>query len=278
MVSPNEPAHGLLARLGRTLPVALPVMAGYVVIGLPAGILSAQCGLSPWMAFLMSATYYSGAGQFMLSNLWLAGQPALAIAASISLVNMRQLLYSCSFAPRFKGVSAPLKTLFSATVTDESFGVNVDRFAQDRAWTPADATAVNLWSMGAWAAANGLGAAAGDLLALPTDVASFAMTAIFICLLLCQTASLTTVVVAGGAMAATVACKLLGGGSVAVVVGAVVGVALGVLLDRDNAPADEKPIGAASAIPDAGGRDGRGPRAVEPLAVETPRPDGGARP
>ena len=64
---------GLRARVARALPYALPVMAGYVAIGIPSGILEAEVGIAPWMALFLSATFYTGAGQFMLSNLWLAG-------------------------------------------------------------------------------------------------------------------------------------------------------------------------------------------------------------
>lgn len=232
----------VLSALKRALPVALPIMLGYVVIGVPAGILEAEIGLTPWMAFMLSATYYSGAGQFMLSNLWLAGQGPLAIAASISLVNTRQLLYSAAFAPRFAKEPKGVTALFAATVTDESFGVNTERFAVDPQWGAADACAVNLLSLLSWASANALGGAVGDLLAMPTEVASFAMTAIFVCLLLTQVFSGPKVSGAVMAALATVLCKVVGAGSVAIVCGAVAGVLTVVALDRE--PRDTEDDGA----------------------------------
>ena len=77
--------------------------------------------------FLLSALFYSGAGQFMIPNMWLAGSPLASIIASVSLVNTRQMLYSAAFAPACKGVRKRLAFLFSATVTDESYGVNTAR-------------------------------------------------------------------------------------------------------------------------------------------------------
>ncbi len=226
----------------RTLPAALPVMLGYVVIGIPAGILEAQMGLNAPMAFFLSATYYSGAGQFMLANMWIAGQSPLSIALSISLVNLRQLLYSASLAPRLATTPAPLKALCTATVTDESFGVNTSRFAQDPTWSAADATLTNILSMLAWATANALGAIAGDILPISTAVASFAMTSIFICLLLTQTFTTPILLVVTVSALVVIGCKLAGLGSMAIVTGALAGVAAGVILDiHQNPSAAEKP-------------------------------------
>ena len=74
-------------------------MAGYVAIGLPCGIMESQIGLNALMAFIVSVTFYSGAGQFMIDGMWLAGSPVASIVASVSFVNTRQLLYSAGFAP-----------------------------------------------------------------------------------------------------------------------------------------------------------------------------------
>lgn len=234
---------GVGTHIRRALPHAAPIMAGYVAIGIPCGILEAEVGIAPWMALILSATFYTGAGQFMLSNLWLAGQPLYAIAASISFVNLRQLLYSAAFAPRFQKVRRGLAALFALTVTDESFGVNMDRFAASEEaavmsgdaglypWDAADATCLNLLSMSAWALANCVGALVGAALAIPTAVASFAMTAIFICLLFGRTFERTTVLVGIVSAAGVVACKLLGLSQPAIIVGAVLGVAVGAVFD-----------------------------------------------
>ena len=84
---------------------ALPVMAGYLAIGVPCGIMEAQIGLSPWLAFVVSMTFYSGAGQFMVGGMQLAGAPAASIIASVSFVNTRQMLYAAAFRlilPRYE--------------------------------------------------------------------------------------------------------------------------------------------------------------------------------
>ncbi len=215
------------ADLSAALRAALPVMLGYVTIGIPCGVMAAEVGLGPAAAFLLSSTFYSGAGQFMMASLALAGTPIASMIASVALVSTRQLLYSAALSPYLASAPRPLATLFAATVTDESFGVNLDRFAADEAWGPERATAVNLMSMLSWAFANALGAAVGPALAIPTTVMSFAMTSIFVCLLVSRSWTFVTAVVVSVSVASVLLLKALGAGSVSVLVGALAGIAAG---------------------------------------------------
>ena len=212
------------------LPVALPIMLGYVAIGIPCGVLAAEVGLSPLAAFLLSATFYSGAGQFMMAALALSGTPVASMIASVALVSTRQLLYSAALSPYLARAPRPLAALFAATVTDESFGVNLERFASGKDWDERRATAVNVASMLSWAAANALGAAVGPALAIPTAVMSFAMTSIFVCLLAGQRWDGVTVTVAVVSVAGVIALKALGAGSLAVLLGALLGIAAGMVV------------------------------------------------
>lgn len=219
------------ADVAPALRAALPVMLGYVTIGVPCGVMASEVGLSPAVAFLLSATFYSGAGQFMMASLALAGTPLVSMIASVALVSTRQLLYSAALSPYLAHAPRPLGALFAATVTDESFGVNLDRFAADGAWTPERATLVNVASMLSWALANALGAAVGPALAIPTTIMSFAMTSIFACLLVARSWSAVTVVVVAVSAGAVVLLKLLGLGSLSVLLGALAGVAGGMLAE-----------------------------------------------
>ena len=72
------------AEVRQALLSAVPVMLAYVSIGIPCGVMEAQVGFTPLMAFLFSCTYYSGAGQFMVPNLWLAGTPLASIFLSVT--------------------------------------------------------------------------------------------------------------------------------------------------------------------------------------------------
>ena len=203
---------------------ALPIMLGYVAIGIPCGILCDSIGLNALQVFLLSALFYSGAGQFMIPNMWLAGSPLASIIASVSLVNTRQMLYSAAFAPACRGAKKRLSFLFAATVTDESYGVNVSKFAEGD-WSVGRATMVNLMSQSSWALSNVVGVLVGSAIGIPLAIASFAMTSIFICLLVTQKASAANAIAAATAVLGVFACKVAGLGGPAILIGALAGVA-----------------------------------------------------
>ncbi len=205
----------------------MPVMLGYVGIGIPCGIMENQVGLNALMAFIVSMTFYSGAGQFMVPGMWLAGQPLASIVASVSFVNTRQILYSAAFSQFFQKTPKPLTFLFSATVTDESFGVNLQRFFEGD-WDGVTATLVNLMCMTSWGLSNAAGVLMGGAIGIPTAIASFAMTSIFICLLATQKADAANLLVIGVSLVAVFTFKALGLAGPAILLGAVCGVVAGV--------------------------------------------------
>ena len=207
------------------LGAAYPIMLGYVGIGVPCGILCESVGLNALQVLLLSALFYSGAGQFMIPNMYLTGAPVASIVSSVAFVNTRQMLYSASLAPWCAGAPRWLAFLFAATVTDESFGVSIRRF-EEGGWTADRALLVNLFSQSSWAASNVVGVLVGSALAIPLPIAAFAMTSIFICLLVTQRLTSANVVAAGCAMVGVLACKLVGLSGPAILVGAVAGVAV----------------------------------------------------
>lgn len=204
-------------------------MLGYVAIGVPCGILSSSIGLDALQVLLLSVLFYSGAGQFMIPNMWLAGSPLVSVIASVSLVNARQMLYAASFAPWCERVKKRLAFLFAATVTDESYGVNTVRF-EEGDWSVSRATAVNLMSQASWTLSNVIGVLVGGAVGIPLAIASFAMTSIFICLLVSQKISAANIVAVAGAMATVYVCKSVGLEGPAILVGAIAGVAGAMLL------------------------------------------------
>lgn len=213
---------------------AVPVMLGYLTIGIPCGVMSAEAGLAWWQVLLVSCTFYSGAGQFMTASMLMVGSPLASLIASVALVSSRQMLYSAAFSPFFAEANKGQAALFAATVTDESFGVNLDRFEAGE-WDARRATILNLCCMVSWTAACVVGCIAGELIAVPVAVMSFGMTSIFICLLACQKWDGMTALVAVVAAAVVVVAKALGMGGVAVLVGAVAGVAAGIVAEAVRA-------------------------------------------
>jgi len=210
---------------------ALPIVLGYIAIGIPCGILSASIGMNALQVFMMCALFYSGAGQFMIPNMWLAGAPMASIILSVSFVNTRQMLYSAAFAPWCEGVSKKLAFWFSATVTDESFGVNMQEF-ENGGWSVQRATLVNLFSQTSWTISCVIGVLIGNAIDIPLAIAAFAMTSIFICLLVTQEITVPNIVAALFAIVGVFVCKLVGLSGPAIFIGAIIGVACAFIFSR----------------------------------------------
>ena len=213
------------------LHAALPIILGYIAIGIPCGILSASIGLNAAQVLLFCIFFYSGAGQFMIPNMWLAASPIASIVASVSLVNTRQMLYSASLAPYCQKAKKRLSFLFAASVTDESYGVNMSKFSQGN-WSVGRATMVNMFSQSSWTLSCLVGVLVGNIVEVPLAIASFAMTSIFICLLCTQKLSLENLSAAVFAFVGVVVCKIFGLGGAAILVGAIVGVVAAMLVHK----------------------------------------------
>lgn len=210
---------------------ALPIVIGYVALGIPCGILCAAAGLDIWMVILMSVFFYSGSGQYMIPNLFLAGSSPLAICASVALVSSRQTLYGSALVPFLQGVPRRLAVLCASNVTDESFGVNIERFHLGN-WRPSEAFLVNCFSQLSWIASNVIGVLLAGVLSIGTAIASFAMTSLFLCLMLIQKRTRDNVVAGIGAVLGVIACKLVGLSGPAILIGALIGIACGMVAGR----------------------------------------------
>lgn len=226
-------------------------MLGYVAIGIPCGILSDSIGLNALQVFLFSALFYSGAGQFMIPNMFLAGSSIASIVASVSLVNTRQMLYAASFAPHCEGARKRLAFLFAATVTDESYGVSTAKF-ESGDWSVGRAIMVNLMSQSSWALSNVIGVLVGSAIGIPLAIASFAMTSIFICLLCSQKLSVENAVAVVAAMVGVFVCKLVGLSGPAILLGALAGVVAAMAVSAARHSDSGVDAKAPSATEDAG--------------------------
>lgn len=208
------------------LSAAWPVMVSYVAVGLPCGVLAAKAGMGPLQSFVLALTFLSGGRQFMMSNLWLAGVPLGSIVASVAAVSTRFALYSASLAPYLEHFGRRSALAISCCYTEEAYGITLNKLASGAPWSAQDALALNLCVQLTWAASCAAGAALGTVVNVPTAIAGFAMTSLFIYLLYAQPHTRPTAAAAAAALTVA-ACKWAGAAGVAVPLAALVGVAAG---------------------------------------------------
>lgn len=222
----------------KVLAVAWPIMLSYIPLGLACGVLASKCGINPLMGFLMSVTLITGSGQFMISNLWLVGLPAFSIVASVAAVSLRFALYSASLSPYLKKASKRMSLALSYTLIEEAYGVTLSKLSEgEKSWTLRNALALNIVTILTWAVSVSAGSAIGAALDIPTAVAGFVMTALFVCLASSQLTSRGNVVAAVAAAVSVVVLKLVGLANVTVPLAIVIGVAAAFVAAGD-APAE----------------------------------------
>lgn len=217
----------MFARIVKT---AWPIMLSYIAVGLACGVLSAQAGMAWWMSAVLSLTIFTGSGQFMIANLWLSGVPPLSVAASVSAVSARFALYSASLAPYLKGASKAETLAVSGTLIEEGYGISLGKLAAGDDWGPVHATLLNVVLILTWTVATAAGTAVGSALSIPTAIAGFTCTSLFIYLLSSQRLSLGNAVAAVMAFIVVAAFKYVGLANVAVPVAAVAGVAVALVV------------------------------------------------
>ena len=211
--------------------LAWPVALSYIAVGLACGVLEAKAGMAPWMAFVLGCTFLSGAGQFMMSNLWMAGVPMTSILVSVATISSRFALYSASLAPQLSRVPRRLALGVCATLTEESFGINMTKLMNDDEWTESHALLFNIVLLFAWGGSCGVGAAIGVAVTIPTAVACFVMTSLFVFLLCTQKLSMPVAAAILVAFGVVALFKYAGLTAFAVPVAAVAGVAAALVVD-----------------------------------------------
>ena len=82
---------------------SLPVMAGYVVLGIGFGMVLENNGYGIWWAFAMSTFIYAGSMQYVTVSLLTAGEFLISTALTTLMVNARHLFYGISMIDKYKG-------------------------------------------------------------------------------------------------------------------------------------------------------------------------------
>ncbi len=165
--------------------ISLPIALGYIPLGIICGMLLNNAGLNPPLVAMMSFLVFAGSSQFVAASMLAHGAALSAIVMTTFIINIRQLIYSSSLSNHLTA-KQPLKIMvFSQFITDETFAINSRQY-NDGSWSDAEATLLGLFSNIHWVVGNLIGALFGKYLGIPAGVAGFALTSMFIILLVLQ--------------------------------------------------------------------------------------------
>lgn len=165
----------------------IPTLIGYISIGIAAGIVGAASNLSILEVTLLSALVYAGAAQFIICALLVSGSPISVIIFTTFIVNSRNFLLCMTLAPYFTKYSILKNIGIGALVTDESFGVAINKILKGEKINDHWMNGLNLTAYIFWILSCIVGATFGEWISNPEVLGlDFALTAMFLALLILQ--------------------------------------------------------------------------------------------
>lgn len=158
----------------------IPVMTGYLVLGFGFGLVLDDAGGNIWLALAMSGFIYAGSMQYVTIDLLTGGASLVSAALMTLMVNARHLFYGISMLEKYRGTGAAKPYLIFA-LTDETYSL----VCQEPLPVPPEQRGtycflVSLLDQLWWVLGTLLGAAAGTVLTISTEGVDFALTALFV--------------------------------------------------------------------------------------------------
>ena len=172
-----------LQALRAAFPHTVPILTGFLFLGMTYGVYMASLGFSWIYPTLMALTIYAGSMEFVTANMLLGAFNPLQAFAMTLMVNARHLFYGLAMLDRFRGLGwKKLYLIFG--MCDETFSVTCSTRAPegvDEGWFM---TFVTLLDQLYWVLGAALGGLCGSLLTLNTEGLDFVMTAMFVVIFL----------------------------------------------------------------------------------------------
>lgn len=160
--------------------VTVPVMMGYIPLGMAFGLLLSSL-LIPWYyAFYMSVFIFAGSGQFLALSLFASQATILEIGVATFLLNLRHTFYGLAMVSTFKNFSWKKNYLIFG-LTDETFALlktrEVDEKNREKIYL-----IITVLNQFYWVLGSVVGALLGNILPFNYKGIEFSLTALFVVL------------------------------------------------------------------------------------------------
>ena len=158
---------------------SLPVMAGYIVLGIGFGILLKNAGYGFLWSFFMSLTIYAGSMQYVAVPFLAAGTSLITVAVTTLMVNARHLFYGLSMIEKYKDTGKK-KPYLIFSLTDETYSLLCGDGLPEGVVKHWFFFFVSLFNQSYWILGSVLGSLIGAMLPFDTAGIEFSMTALFV--------------------------------------------------------------------------------------------------
>lgn len=209
---------------------SLPVMAGYIVLGIGFGVLLQDKGYGWWWAALMSLTIYAGSMQYVAVDLLAGGAALLSSALMTVLVNIRHVFYGLTMLEKYSQAGKEKPYLIFA-LTDETFSLVCSAQLPEGINEKKYYFYVSLLNQCYWVLGSVIGAAAGAAVSFDSAGIDFAMTALFVVIFVEQWEKTKQHLPAVSGVVISVLCRVLFGAS-GFLIPAMIGILAAMFLEK----------------------------------------------
>ncbi|OUQ12294.1 branched-chain amino acid ABC transporter permease [Massilimicrobiota sp. An142] len=207
---------------------SIPVMMGYIVLGMAFGMLLESEGYSFLYALAMSVFIYAGSMQFVAINLLTSGATVINIMIMTLLINARHLVYGLSMIKKFEDMGK-LKPYMIFSLTDETYSLLVSAKTPEGCSQKYYLFFISLFDQCYWILGSLAGSIIGSLLTINTTGLDFAMTALFVVIVVEQYLSSDKHIYTYLGFFISIACLIIFG-SEAFIIPSMIGIVLGLLM------------------------------------------------
>jgi len=163
----------------------LPVMFGYIPLGMAFGILFQSLGYSWYYAPLMGIVVFAGAAQFMAVGLLAANAGLLEVFISTFILNSRHMFFGLSVLNRYRAKGWRKLYLIFA-LTDETYSLVTSTQPPEGVDQNRYYLMISAFNQGYWVIGCSLGAILGNAITIDSTGMEFALTALFVVLMIEQ--------------------------------------------------------------------------------------------
>ena len=157
----------------------VPVLTGYLFLGMGFGILLTENGYGVLWALAMSIFVFAGSGQYLAVSLLANSSGLLSAAIATLLVNARHLFYGISLLEKYKGTGKKKPYLIFA-LTDETYSLVTQNEPPEGMSRHSYCFTVSVLDHIYWITGCTLGALVGQFIPINYEGIEFVLTALFV--------------------------------------------------------------------------------------------------
>ena len=169
----------MIKALCAAFPHTLPILTGFLFLGISCGIYMTGSGFPFWYPILSSVFVFAGSMEFVLVSLLLGAFDPLSAIMMTLMINARHLFYGISMLEKYRGMGK-CKPYLIFGLCDETFSINCVTDIPKGINKKYFMIFTTLLDQSYWVIGSALGGIVGSVLAFEIKGIEFVMTAMFI--------------------------------------------------------------------------------------------------